>query len=247
MKFGMCKFCGQKSHLIKAHIIPQAFHDRLADGQNRPMLSNPEHSYALQRCPTGIYDTNLVCRSCENRWNDWETYGIAFLKKHSLSSLSVLEGKVICPGIGGDSLPVSNYDYEKLKLFFLSLLWRAGASGHGFCQRIQLGEQLKDVAQLIVTKSPGKESEFTVLLGLYDYVKHPLAVAVLDPAPCTLRGTNFYKFSLAGYVAYIKRKGATLPDALKRFALSACGSSQMLLLDWEASKDRDILNVRHGL
>ena len=40
---------------------------------------------------------------------------------------------------------VDNFEYSKLKLFFISMVWRASVSSHKYFNRISLGE-FEDIA-----------------------------------------------------------------------------------------------------
>jgi len=70
-----CKFCGNKSSLIEAHVIPAGFFRRI----DRPgkkaleMLTNKEGEQK-KRLPIVVYDKTIVCKNCENIWAEWDNY-----------------------------------------------------------------------------------------------------------------------------------------------------------------------------
>src|SRR5207244_6878533 len=54
------------------------------------------------------------------------------------------------------------FDYARLKLFVLSVLWRAAVSEIRFCSRVKLGPRLAPVRQMLEDSDPGSPSEFAV-------------------------------------------------------------------------------------
>ena len=65
-----CKFCGQESYLIEAHVIPVGFFRRIRQGSaNLKMITNKAGEYT-KKAPIGVYDSTIVCMNCEAIWQE---------------------------------------------------------------------------------------------------------------------------------------------------------------------------------
>ncbi|MEW8469282.1 MAG: hypothetical protein AB2637_12160 [Candidatus Thiodiazotropha sp.] len=207
----ICKFCTNDRKLIKAHVIPAGFFKRLRSGKQAPkMLTNTPGEFP-KKSPVGVYDAKLVCRACEDQFGDWDDYAQQLLKGEPSNGKKLFSGKRL---VGYE---VPTFEYAKMKLFFISLLWRASASSHSFYRRISLGPFERRAKEMIENQDPGSPEEFSVVLAKFD---DELGTCILDPHPEKWDGVNYVRFYLSGYVAYVKvdKRKAPLPHA--RFILS---------------------------
>ena len=114
---------------------------------------------------------------------------------------------------------LENIDYKELKLFFLSVLWRASVSRRKEFKRVDIGRSFENYLKTMIKNSnPGDTNIFLVVIRRFidDLGKNFL----MDPYRLKIDGINFYRFYLgAGYEFHIKvdkRKSDTLyPLALK--------------------------------
>src|SRR5688572_13345487 len=75
-----CKFCHQDKKLIKAHIIPEYFYRQLKeDAPHIVEVYSERHNKG--RSLIGHYDTNLLCRECEDKFCQWDDAGIRFFQR----------------------------------------------------------------------------------------------------------------------------------------------------------------------
>jgi hypothetical protein len=98
------------------------------------------------------------------------------------------------------------FDYTRLKLFFLSVLWRAHESSLPFFSRVDLGSHRPRLLQLISSGNPGTPEEFSVLLSAFTVENRlpPAGAPILDPHPEDWDGVHAYRLSLGVVTAYIK-------------------------------------------
>ena len=134
-----CKLCDCKTQLVKkSHIIPKFMYSGMYDEKGRISqlnLSNPNREIFIQ---SGIWEKNILCFKCENEF------------------LSRLEGYAKVILYGGDykwgDLPSYNHlhknltiangiDYTRMKLFFLSILWRVHISDRKEFSKVDLRER----------------------------------------------------------------------------------------------------------
>jgi hypothetical protein len=111
-----CKFCKKDKKLIKAHVVPEAFFRELKSGKKSPVLVDDSPNTFPKRSPIGVYDKNLVCIDCESLFGNWDNYGQSFILNVDEREKLNKNGSVIAD-------VVKDIDYDKLKLFFISILW----------------------------------------------------------------------------------------------------------------------------
>ncbi|MHC5721755.1 MAG: hypothetical protein ACYTX0_59500, partial [Nostoc sp.] len=97
---------------------------------------------------------NILCDECEKIFGVWDEYAQQLLTDESLHGEPILYDTQ-CIG-----WRVTEYDYIRLKLFFISLLWRASVSKQDFYQKVNLGSFEEKAKELIVQKNPGSSEEF---------------------------------------------------------------------------------------
>jgi hypothetical protein len=128
-----CKLTGIDGRPVKAHIIPKSFYVK-DPGERKPnkIITNTKGVYP-KKSPIGIYDETIVTEEGERIFTSWDDYAAELLlAKKSDFKKRFNKGECI-------AFEIENYDYEKLKLFFLSVLWRASVSSHEFFKKVKLG------------------------------------------------------------------------------------------------------------
>lgn len=206
-----CKFCGQDKRLIKAHIIPKAFFIRLRDGQDPPMMLQNKDGQYPKRAPIGVYDSNILCGDCESRFGDWDNYAQSILSGELKYSSTICDNDTVIAWI------IDTYKYDLLKLFFISLLWRASVSIQKFYSKINLGPYEDIAKQFIEECIPGSPNEFSVFLARFH--SHSLDSSILSPHPERMDGVRFYRFYLGNYVSYIKTDKRSTPEPFSHLIL----------------------------
>lgn len=173
-KFGVCKFCGQEKKLIKAHIIPKNCYLNLK--QDRYLLINSktmEYRYQQQ----GGYDKNILCADCDNHVLgefDKEGYRILF------GDFSNYKYQYTHPVYRIYQIDNKNFNYTKLRNFFISILWRASISNLEEWSNINLGGYEKKAYEILKGKKEYPEL-FKILIYKNCYnedINHEVLIAV---------------------------------------------------------------------
>lgn len=224
---GYCQLCGKTAKLIRAHIIPKSLYKDLQDtnGGVSKLITNTVGIHS-KRIPMGIYDPKIVCEDCEKLFSPWDDYAKWFFDKNVPKCVSTKD-KVVAYDYG---LP----DYQKLKLFFISLLWRAHASQQPFFRRINLGPHAADVVTKIKNADPGTPDEYSIVLARFD---HPLSEAIQDPFRSRIFNINCYRFYLPSYFFIIKFDKRPFPDGFRELMLQPGINFHALARDFTASKE----------
>ena len=128
----LCKLCGEERPLVEAHIIPESMYP--FDEPREPLLMVPSTPDIYPgRSRRGVYDRELVCGRCEAKFSPWDDYAYRLLSKEpGEHDYTYVDGE---PRV----YTVTRYDYAKLKLFFVSLLWRASESNQSFFAHVSVG------------------------------------------------------------------------------------------------------------
>lgn len=188
-----CKFCLKEKPLIKAHIIPEGFFRRLRNGQAPPRLVT-SNEYP-KRAPIGVYDTTILCADCERLFGDWDDHAQQIMSELPIGEPLKSEDKTV-------AYKISDFNYNKFKLFFISLAWRASVSSQPFYRRINLGPY-EDISKVMISNlTPGNDDDFATTIARFE--EHPLSTTILDPHPERFQGINYCRFYLSDYVVYVK-------------------------------------------
>lgn len=212
MGVGTCKLCKQVKKLVKAHISPRSFSLR-AKGGSKQLLEARQHDVKnVEDWQNGIWDDQILCEACEGGFSSWDGYGFEVLGNPP----------------GNDALPqndsevqayiIKDIDYGRLKLFVLSVLWRASVSNLPFFSRIQLAKHETIIADMIRNQNPGGHDEFPMVLGRLVGQHFPNATF----APYRQRtpeGINFNVLFLPSIKIMVKVDQRPLPQILETVVL----------------------------
>ena len=196
------------------------------------MLSNIRGVYP-KKAPIGVYDKGILCRECEDKFEIWDNYGIKILLKEFAKFDKVAEpGEVI-------AYFTRKYDYALLKLFFISILWRASVSGHPYYSKVNLGVYEHIAKEMLEVSDPGGENEFSTLVSIFvsSKARDRLAKTMLDPYMERWEGVNAYRFYLAGFCAYIKVDKRKLPISLRNMLMRNNRELYVVTRNLEKSND----------
>lgn len=119
---GICKYCNQYKKLCRAHIIPKAFYN-VRGNPYIGLLKNG--NIDCQYSQNGLKDSNILCSECDALLGNYDKYAVEILKDQ------ILKNPKVPPGYGEEQLYLmekGSFDFDKLRKFFISLVWRASIS-----------------------------------------------------------------------------------------------------------------------
>lgn len=223
-----CRLCRQKKFLIKAHIIPAGFYRPLKTEKTVPEIHTNIEGAFPQRSPVGIFDRNILCRECDALMGPWDQHAQNILLKDIPEESSIFHHRKRV------AYQITKFDYKRLKLFFVSLLWRASISTHVFFKRISLGSQEEILRDMILNQRPGSLKSYPVTLARFE---NPAANGILDPHPEVFDDVKFCRFYLTGYVVYIQVDDKPPPSFLGDFAIKENEPITVIMRNFAESKD----------
>jgi len=182
------------------------------DGRRPPRVVSDLPGYYPRVKPTGIYD-RFVCLPCERRFGPWDQYAQHLLEGGETRRERVPDaaGRTI-----GYSIPV--VDYDRLKLFFVSVLWRASVCRDPFYRAFSLGEFEADAGRLILDGDSGLPDEFGMVVE--HLISGRRGKAFISPQRRRVDGVNFVLLYVSAFVAWIKVDRRPMPTTFAEGQLS---------------------------
>lgn len=228
-----CLLTGTEGSGVRAHIIPKSFYT-LNYSQKVPLeiITNSEDGYNGKSF-TGIYDSGIVTEEGERIFNSWDTYAYTLLvrdrdklrKQYSSGDLIALEADA--------------YNYQWLKLFFMSLLWRASVTTQRFFRRVDVGPFEPCLREALLASNPGKSDFFSTTLACF--INMPTGSVMMDPFREKYEQVNYYRFYLGTYIAYVKVDNRPTPNVFNEFALAPGRSLTIVGRDFHVSKEKVLI------
>ncbi len=219
----VCKLTGTKGPGVDAHIIPESFYQ--FPKHNR----KPSRVIQLGKQPSswpttkGEYDPNIVTIEGESHFSTWDGYACRFLIQKGQDAVLLHDGSSM------RAIQISDFDYDKLKMFFISLLWRAGVTSREMFRHVRLGDHESRLRGRILRNDPGDAEDYSVILAVYqDTPDH--GFPMIEPRAERLKKIRFYRFYLSHFVALVKCDQRPTPDPLDSIMLSPTPPATILNL-----------------
>lgn len=223
---GKCKFCGQDKPLIRAHVIPEAFYKELYDSSHSFVEVETSTKKSTRR-RKGLYDPQILCRKCDSdlfgkRYDDYASKAFYGYRNKDLGIVDYHSDK-------DDRVRwrvAKNVDSGRIKLFFLSLLWRADISNLPMFENVNLGSKHREkIKKMILDNNPGGTDEYPIILIHYSINDPKSRMFISKIMRYRKNGKYYYAFILSGILViwYISENQVPLP-----------------LLDYTVSKDNEL-------
>ena len=231
-----CKMCGQEKRLIGAHIIPRSFYGHLKGNGQIPRIVTDAAGEYPKRSPAGVYDQEILCEICEQIFSPWDDYGYRFLFQE------LNDDRYIKNGSERVAYSFGKCDYQKLKLFFLSVLWRASVSKNKMFENVRLGPYEEKLRKMLAENDPGDNSEFAVALSKFDAPANE--TGILNPDKTRFDGVIHYRLYMGGYMAVIKVSSQRASETFERLYISEGSDVFCIIREFEESGEfRAFVNV----
>jgi len=218
----ICRLCKKDKKLIKAHIFPAFFYKNFhlytpdIKGQGRihkVVISGNNIHYSKKGLPEGLYDPNILCKECDNYFNEeFENYAnkILFYNSNSKNPHQT--------DIGAELVTFSNIDYTKFKLFMLSIFWRASISDKS--PGIKLCSNDEEILRsMFINRDSKEEDEYGVLLF---YLNDPEITSKILTDIKTIKTENntCFSFIAGGFIFYLYPNKFQIPSCHKDYFLT---------------------------
>jgi hypothetical protein len=217
MAKGVCMLTGIRGKFVDAHLIPKSL--TLPAKKGLPFVQSGGASRPIRRW-SSWYDGRLVTQHGEDILSLLDNWATAELRRQRL----VWSGWGPMVSLSGLYTPLSGTpwgireievaDFQRLRLFFLSLLWRAAATTRSeFSEVIMPPNELEDLRLMLLAGNPEPQSFYPIqLTQLSTFGRiHNLApiaqtktIPAFDDRPA--RPINIFRFYFDGLAAHIHRQ-----------------------------------------
>lgn len=151
-----CYLCLKDKELRNSHVIPEFVYKELYGSKHKFHVLSTLKNRPRPMEQKGIRE-KLLCNECEGKLLLWEKYAREIL----------LGGAGVTVQRDGELLILSGLDYDKFKLFQLSILWRASVSTHPMFSKVNLGPHEERIRKFVDSKNPGRYTDYPcVIFGL---------------------------------------------------------------------------------
>lgn len=187
---GKCRLCLEESELIKSHIIPEYFYKPMYDDNHRFMQIStvPEEQTKFHQKGVREY---LLCDECEQQFSKYERY--ASQTYYHKEAKDIQQNDKI--------FVAENVEYSLMKLFQLSILWRASVSSLEIFGDVKLGPHEEKVRQMLLLENPGKDYEYGCMQFAVIMDNNKVADGlIMPPALFRVDGFRLCRFTFGGLI-----------------------------------------------
>lgn len=229
-----CKLCQKERELKKSHIIPEFIYSSLYDEKHRFHEISDDVKKKNKLPQKGIRE-KLLCLECEQHLSKYERYASLILNGgYSLNVRN--EGKLI---------QLNNIDYQKFKLFALSILWRAGVSKRRIFSQVHLGPHEDNIRQMILNENPGAQHQYPFILSPIIHENKIQEALIVAPTWTRLGKHYAYRFVFGGIAWVFVVSGHKAPKVVINASISNQGT--LTMLPWELSDMKFITDMAQEL
>ena len=203
-----CRLCGADAELQNSHIIPEFIYKPLYDKKHRFMKISFNPDKKVQLPQKGLREY-LLCHSCETKLSQNEKYVSEFIY-----------GEKQCKSIlRGNRIYIQGLDYKKVRLCYLSILWRMSIASSNMFKNVSLGSKHEErLRNLILNDDPGLSNQygFWCCAPQIDGIFH--SDLILPPIRSRVEGHITYWIVIGGflYIFFVSSQSIH-PDIVKYF------------------------------
>lgn len=158
-----CKLTGLEGDFVKSHLLPRAL-TRLSRTGEKTTELGPGRQRPIRRTE-GWYDTQLVISNGEKILERYDTHGIAELRRLGLVWSSAYNSNLVRVDFESEKgqrfVHIRSEHPKRLRMFVLSLLWRAASTKIEAFSHFSISESDREyLRSLLLSDGTGLESEF---------------------------------------------------------------------------------------
>ena len=196
--------CLKEKQLVKkSHIIPDFLYSDIYDSNHKILKFRPyEYVHGVKlvmKVSTGEYDTDVLCKECENHISKYESYAKNYLFTGYFKNQIKPKVTHYVNTQGIEFFLVENTDYLKFKIFLLSILWRANISKREVFKEIQINEDSEYIRKMILDNNPGDITQYPILFWTYLTDKKIPHQIIGQPTIVKVREHYVAKFIIRGF------------------------------------------------
>ncbi|MCP9828665.1 hypothetical protein KBZ19_09220 [Synechococcus sp. L2F] len=192
-----CRLCHAEKNLVEAHIIPRHFYHSIRNsgigfgaGELVPRIYAAGSNRKPKQCQSGIFDSNMLCADCDQKViGPWDKYAQELFLRSFPKQLAT---SMRIPAF----YCVDSFDYSRLKLFFLSVLWRSAVTEQEFFDQVDIQGSEEKIRRMLLEGNPGASEEFPVMAVRYE---GPFSEVMISPLRADIDEARIYHFRVPRY------------------------------------------------
>lgn len=215
-----CRLCQNDKPLHNSHVVPEFFYKPSYDEKHRiyaRIRGKLAHMPPLQK---GFREP-LLCWDCEQKLSPYEKY-----------NREILYGGIEITGSQrGNRIELTDLNYKRVRVFYLSLLWRMSIAGHRFWKEVDLGRHEEKVSEMVLREDPGEPHDYGVycIAPLFD--GQLLTDFILQPDFKRNHRGRFYRVVLGGFLFMFYVSAVRLENMDKQLFIQKKGSWIISVID----------------
>ena len=196
-------FVAQTGELRNSHIIPEFLYKPIYDVKHQLHLRRSGRLVRGKPLQKGIRE-KLLCDHCEGQLSRNEKYW----KEVWFGGMEVLAQK------RQHQWHISNLDYTRVRIFFLSLIWRMSvASQDSMWKNVNLGPHEEPIRRMVHEDNPGEPWQYGFLCIVPLFYGKPIVDWLLEPDWVRSEWGRMYRLWVGGciYLFHISNQRITKP------------------------------------
>ena len=200
--------------LCYSHIIPELCYLDTYDSKHR--TTKIQVAPAAKKPIQKGFREYLLCKDCEGKLNKWETHFKKFWYNTPALPQVVSDRYVVVSGI----------DYKLVKLFHLSIFWRASVATIPEFDTVSLGSEEEAIRRMLESEDPGPEDRYPITGRILTGDQREVVYGLVGkPQRAEYEGIDVYYAPYAGAEWTLFVGDGTSPgvQSILDFALKASG------------------------
>jgi len=164
---------------------------------------------------------------CEQLFKDYDDHAALLLKLPQ-------------PKFVGDKTLRVQVDYQLMKLFFVSVLWRAHLSGVRFYDKVSVGDfHAARLREMVLNRDAGGVEEYSTWMFQFNIGDE--RDSALPPHPVRVIRVLCYRFFIVGFTWVTKVDSRPTPEIYRGIIMRPNEPLQVRRMDWQTSQERSLL------
>lgn len=182
-----CALCLKSTTLCDSHIIPEFCYKPTYDSKHRGQLLSAKTMKKVY-VQKGLRE-HLLCKDCEQVLSRYEQYFKEFW----------FDNDALPSSVSSSLIQVGNVDYERFKLFHLSILWRCSISSRKEFSSVDLGPYAEKLRKAILSGDAGPEEHYPLFGRVIVHDDNSIAKGLVSgPSRARLDKSTVYYMCYAG-------------------------------------------------
>lgn len=226
------QLCLEDKVLCYSHVIPKFVIRQRSHGSGFFQIENQDPR--IRKIPTGWYE-KLLCRSCEEHIGKYEDYAAKFFDEHESSEPVSIKDI--------ERYRVDAYDYKLLKLFFMSVLWKAGIATDDVFKDVALGPYEEKLRQMLLKNETGGYEDFSSVISVFHPGPKNSHKIIFTPRRKKVKNVNYYFIEFNEFSCWIKVDNRKHLDCYSEVTLTETAPLWIMERPFTQQRDDAILNL----